>query len=63
MMLNLVDMNENFKYLPLVEDKKVLKEICWKNNFSMSQLEPYLGHLDFFKECSKNHKKFFEKKE
>jgi len=61
MLIKLLDIEDNLKYLPQVKDNKILKEIQWKHNFAMKELESHLGNLDIFKECRKAHKQLFKK--
>lgn len=61
MLIKLLDIENNFRYLPHVKDHEILKEIQWKHNFAMSELEPHLGDLDIFKECRRVHKELFKK--
>jgi len=59
MILKLVDMNENLRYLPFLKTKEEIKNIYWKHNFAMSRLKPYLKDLEIFDKCKKEYKKMF----
>ncbi|KKS65430.1 MAG: hypothetical protein UV40_C0006G0010 [Parcubacteria group bacterium GW2011_GWA1_42_7] len=62
MILKLADLNDNLNYLPLVKNlKEKLDSIQWKNNFAMSQLEPYLGETELFKRYREGYRKIFER--
>lgn len=61
MMLKLIDIYENLDYIPLVKNRKELKEIYWKHNFAMEQLNPYLGHLKIFQDCRNGYREVFKK--
>lgn len=59
MLIKVIDIQDNAKFLPLVKDKKILNQIYWKHNFAMSQMEPYIGNLEIFKQCRQDYLKTF----
>ncbi|NQV00155.1 MAG: HD domain-containing protein [Parcubacteria group bacterium] len=57
MVIKIVDINDNLIYFPPpLKDKQFVKEIIWKQNFTIESLKPYLSDEKFFKEYCCNFK-------
>lgn len=57
MIIKIVDCNDNLVYFfSQLKDRQFIKEIVWKQNFTIESLKPYLSDIKFFKEYCKNFK-------
>ncbi len=60
MIIKVVDFCENIPHAKLIKDKEYLREIEWKHNFAMGQMEPFIGELQIFKDCRTAHQELFK---
>jgi len=57
MIIKTIDINDNLTYFPPpLEDKQFIKEMIWKQGFTIKSLKPYLSDEKFFQEYCKNFK-------
>jgi len=61
MIIKTVDFYENLPYAKLIKNNEYLREIAWKHNFAMDEMEPFIGDLQIFKDCRAVHQKLFKK--
>jgi len=57
MIIKIIDNNDNLvHFFPSIKEKQFIKEIVWKQNFTIESLKPYLSDVKYFKEYRKNFK-------
>ena len=56
MVIKIVYMNENLPYVRLIKNQETFKITCWKLQFALDSLRPYIGNLKTFKEYEKKYK-------
>ena len=61
MLIKVVDTNDNLTHLPLIKNRKVLKETLWKYQLVIESFRPFLGNFKIFKEFEKKYKKTITK--
>ena len=61
MIIKIIDANDNLSYVPLIKNKKEIKETLWKHNFLSEELKSFLSKNQTFQDYQ-NHLQNIEAK-